>query len=313
MSIFPYIYYMIKSFHITDSEERIALFVGMTISAFAFAEAISSWAWGRLSDKYGRKPILLSGLAGTGLSMLVFGFAPNIYVALLARALGGLLNGNIGVLQTTIAEVVKNEKHKSIGFALMPAVWCVGAAIGSGLGGTLADPVRSYPDTFRPGTILDRFPYLLPNLVCVGIVAVAIVVGILFLEETHEDLKEHRDYGLQIGRGIESACRLRSITRSRATKVSPIEAAALLLEGDPPPDYKSAAPSPSLQPTAIGMPPPYHSIDECDDGFENNKASNNDDIEASPRATEADRKPAGLWNAMTNQLLLNIIALGILA
>src|ERR1700761_9470432 len=98
MSIFPYIYYMIESFHITDNDKRIALYAGMVTSAFALAEAMSSSIWGRLSDKFGRKLIPLSGLAGTGLSMLVFGFARNLQTALIARALGGLLNGNIGVL-----------------------------------------------------------------------------------------------------------------------------------------------------------------------------------------------------------------------
>ena len=64
----------------------------MVTSAYAFAEFSSGVAWGRLSDRVGRKPVLLAGLAGTALSMLVFGFARNLPVAVLGRALGGLLN-----------------------------------------------------------------------------------------------------------------------------------------------------------------------------------------------------------------------------
>ncbi len=93
MSIFPYIYYMIESFKITRDDRQIAVYAGMVTSAFAFAEFSTGVLWGRLSDKIGRKPVLLTGLAGTGLSMLIFGFAPSLPVALLARALGGLLNG----------------------------------------------------------------------------------------------------------------------------------------------------------------------------------------------------------------------------
>lgn len=93
MSIFPYIYYMISSFGITKDEKQIAMYAGMVTSAFAFAEFMTGVMWGRLSDRFGRKPILLTGLAGTGLSMLMFGFAQNLPMALLARALGGLLNG----------------------------------------------------------------------------------------------------------------------------------------------------------------------------------------------------------------------------
>lgn len=96
MSIFPYVYYMISSFHITNDEKQIALYAGMVTSAFAFAEFSTGVMWGRLSDKVGRKPILLTGLAGTGISMIVFGFSPNLTTALIARALGGLLNGYVG-------------------------------------------------------------------------------------------------------------------------------------------------------------------------------------------------------------------------
>jgi len=93
MSIFPYIYFMISSFNITNDESRIAVYAGMVTSAFAFAEFSTGVLWGRLSDVVGRKPVLLCGLAGTGVSMIIFGFAPSLPVALFARALGGLLNG----------------------------------------------------------------------------------------------------------------------------------------------------------------------------------------------------------------------------
>ena len=93
MSIFPYVYYMVSSFQITSNDKQNAMYAGMVTSAFAFAEFSTSMLWGRLSDKFGRKPILLTGLAGTGISMLLFGLSPNLATALLARALGGLLNG----------------------------------------------------------------------------------------------------------------------------------------------------------------------------------------------------------------------------
>lgn len=93
MSIFPYIYYMIKSFNITSDDRQIAMYAGMVTSAFAFAEFSTGVLWGKLSDRIGRKPVLLTGLAGTGISMLVFGFAPSLPIALLGRALGGVLNG----------------------------------------------------------------------------------------------------------------------------------------------------------------------------------------------------------------------------
>lgn len=86
---------MVQSFKITQNDEQITFYAGLITSAFAFAEAISSMFWGRLSDRIGRKPVLLTGLAGTGLSMLIFGFSSNLALAITARCLGGLLNGYV--------------------------------------------------------------------------------------------------------------------------------------------------------------------------------------------------------------------------
>lgn len=93
MSIFPYVYYMVRAFDTTRDAQQLAFYVGMVTSAFAFAEFSSGVVWGRISDRVGRKPVLMCGLAGTAVSMLVFGFAPSLPIALLGRALGGLLNG----------------------------------------------------------------------------------------------------------------------------------------------------------------------------------------------------------------------------
>lgn len=93
MSIFPYIYNMVEDFGITDDKNQISMYAGMIISAFVFAEFITGFFWGRLSDKLGRKPIMMSGLVGTGISSLIFGFSTNLPMAMFARALGGILNG----------------------------------------------------------------------------------------------------------------------------------------------------------------------------------------------------------------------------
>jgi len=69
-------------------------------------------AWGSLSGRVGRKRVLIFGCVGTLLSLLIVGFAPNFWIALLGRVLGGLLNGNIGVIQTMVGELVTNPKHE---------------------------------------------------------------------------------------------------------------------------------------------------------------------------------------------------------
>ncbi|KAF5612142.1 tetracycline resistance TCR1 [Fusarium subglutinans] len=199
MSIFPYIYYMIQDFNITDDSNKISVYAGMVTSAFTLAEFSTGVLWGRLSDKIGRKPVLLFGLLGTALSVLVFGFAPSLPVALFARALGGLLNGNIGVLQTTVAELVTVKEHQPRAYTIMPMVWCIGSIVGPMIGGALARPCISYPEIFPRGTIWDRYPYLLPNLFSAATVFFGVIIGLLFLDETHAEKKSQRDRGREIG------------------------------------------------------------------------------------------------------------------
>lgn len=93
-------------------EENASFYSGLLVSAFALAEAFTAMFWGHLSDKYGRKPIILIALGGTALSSLLFGFAKTYWLALLARVVGGLLNGNIAVMQTMVAEIVQRPEHE---------------------------------------------------------------------------------------------------------------------------------------------------------------------------------------------------------
>ena len=322
MSIFPYIYYMVQSFHITDDDKQISFYAGLVTSAFALAEAMSSGIWGRLSDKLGRKPILLVGLAGTSLSMLVFGFAHNLQTALIARALGGLLNGNIGVLQTTVLEVVKSEEHQAMALSIMPTIWCVGAIIGSILGGSFADPVHNHPEMFKAGSFperfLTRFPYLPPNIVCTTVLLVGIVVGIFFLEETHEDLKHHRDIGLEFGRWIENRFRKTPHLPVCTQKAEcPSETYALLHSDEQLPDYKSTASSPELGATAAGLPPPYEDLEtcriDCVNGTDFALTPDNGHIESASSKEAAVKNTSGVWRALNAQLVLNIVGYGILA
>lgn len=187
-SIFPYSWVMIKDFNMAEGADA-SLYAGILISAFSLAEALTGMFWGSLSDRLGRKPILLSGCFGTMLSLLMVGFAPNFWVALIGRAFGGALNGNIGVIQTMVGELVKRPEHEPRAYAIMPFVWSIGTIIGPAIGGLLAKPAEAYPSLFPADGLFGRFPYLLPNLVCSVLLFLSIIGGWLFLQETHPDMQ----------------------------------------------------------------------------------------------------------------------------
>ncbi|KAM0559968.1 hypothetical protein ACHAPJ_003922 [Fusarium lateritium] len=174
---------MVKDLGIDEKDA--SLYAGLLVSAYAVAEALTSMGWGILSDRIGRKPVVLMGLVGVALSSLIFGLAKHYWVALLARFVGGALNGNVSVMQTMVAEMVKLPEHEPKAYAVQPFVWTLGGIIGSAMGGFLAQPAVFYPSVFSEDGLFGRYPYLLPNLVSVVVVIIAVVQGLFFLEETH--------------------------------------------------------------------------------------------------------------------------------
>jgi len=282
MGIFPYIYFMVEDFHVAKEAKTISLYAGMVTSAFTFAEFLSGVFWGRLSDRIGRKPVLLIGLLGTALSVLIFGFAPSLGVALFARFLGGLLNGNMGVLATTVNELVKVKDHEARAYIVMPTAWGLGSIIGPVIGGLLARPCYFYPEVFRPGSVWDRFPYLLPNLFSAGAVCISVVIGILFLEETHAERKKERDRGCELGDRLLSGIWWRKV---KPTKAQMDEEQPLLRAEDQLPGYRTSG---NLRQALVAT-----------------------NTETPVRTSDSTKKTKG--KVFTKNIILNIASFGILA
>src|SRR5438045_1186859 len=71
----------------------------------------------------------------------------------------------------------------------MPFVWSIGTIIGPAIGGTFANPSKSFPSLFAQNGLFGTFPYLLPNLICASMLLISIVAGYFLLEETHPGMQ----------------------------------------------------------------------------------------------------------------------------
>jgi hypothetical protein len=140
------------------------------------------------------------------------------------------------------------------------------------------------------GTIFDTYPYLLPNLVCTVIVVCGLTIGVLFLEETHEDRKYDQDRGRDAGQWLLSKVWKQAAYAPLSDKDVPVDEMRSMLDSHAPRTYRSAESSPTLcsSRSSLSEPPPY--------------------------VLEKDVTPAPkIRNAFTKQVCLNILCYGILA
>ena len=108
-------------------------------SVFFLVETLFTLQWGRLSDKIGRKPVVLIGLSGLALSMLSFGLSWSFPTLVASRSLAGLLNGNVGVLKSILGEIT-DDTNAAQAFAFLPIAWSVGSTIGQVHSPKLSNP-----------------------------------------------------------------------------------------------------------------------------------------------------------------------------
>jgi multidrug resistance protein len=114
--------------------EASAWMIGWLLASFSIAQLASSPLWGRLSDRFGRRPALMVGLGASGIAFIVFGFATEIWLLFLSRLIQGAGGGTTGVVQAYIGDAVEpRQRAKALGWfsAATNAGVMIGPALGS--------------------------------------------------------------------------------------------------------------------------------------------------------------------------------------
>lgn len=217
---------MIQSFNVSD--DKVAKWAGLMAATFSLSQCLTGIAWGRASDKFGRKPIIITALTCTMVFSVGFGFSRSLVWAFIWRSLQGLSNGNVGIIRTAVAELVPQKELQPRAFSIMPLVWNIGSVFGPSIGGSLVRPVERYPGLFGKSKLFTEYPFALPNLLISVLFLIGIFSGILFLRETLEEKQSRRDYGLMLGKLLTTSC---SPRRKRARGWSDAEERQPFLDG----------------------------------------------------------------------------------
>ena len=111
--------------------------VGLLFASYSVMQLLFSPVLGRLSDKYGRRPVLLVSLLGTCVGFLILGFATTIWMLFLGRIVDGISGGNISTAQAYIADVTTKE-NRAKGMGLIGAAFGLGFVLGPAIGGIMS-------------------------------------------------------------------------------------------------------------------------------------------------------------------------------
>jgi MFS family permease len=160
--IVPFLPFYAASFHATPWQ------IGLVFSAYSIGSFFGEPFWGRLSDRIGRKPILISTVTANCLCYGALAFAPSIWFAIGIRVIGGMCAGNGSVVQGYIADVTRPEDRAGR-MARLGAAYNLGFILGPFVGGVLAKP--------SAGTAGYHLPLLLSSCLCAcSAIGIALVV-----------------------------------------------------------------------------------------------------------------------------------------
>ena len=197
--IIPFLTYLVQDLAAEEGVVRVGLWVGLLMTAYSSAQFISSPFWGSLSDRIGRRRVLMIGLVGNTVFFTAFGLSNTLLFALSMRFFAGIFNGNIAVARAYIGDV-STPKQLATRMGLIGAAFGLGFTIGPFIGGEFSSPAERW-DVFV-GTIFETYPYLLPCLIASILSAGSLVLAYFKLPESI-DLErareeEHLSWGRQM-------------------------------------------------------------------------------------------------------------------
>lgn len=151
--------------------------IGLLLTAFSLFQFISSPILGKISDHYGRKPILIISQLSTFLSFIILGLANSFEMLILSRIVDGLFGSNFTVAQAYLSDTSTKEDRSKI-FGLSGVAFGFGFLIGPGIGG-----------------YLSQFGFYVPSFIAAAISFIPIILIIVFLPET---IKRKQDIKLDL-------------------------------------------------------------------------------------------------------------------
>lgn len=161
--------------------ETIAIHITLLTSIYAFAQLITAPFWGQWSDRVGRRPLILLGIAGSAIAQLLFGFASSLVMLYVARAVGGVLAAAMLPAAAAYVSDVTTERDRTNGMAWLGTAVSLGAIAGPAFGGlTTREDLRFTFGLFN----LKIENYAPPFFLAAGLMFLTLLVALRWLPES---------------------------------------------------------------------------------------------------------------------------------
>ena len=183
--VIPFLTYFVQDLATGDGFTEIGqrdLWVGIMLAAYTFGQFLFTPILGALSDRMGRRPIIMFGLISNTIFFIAFGLSGSLWFALIVRFLAGAGNGNIAVARAYIGDISTPDQLKGR-MGMIGAAFGLGFMIGPFLGGVLTDPYTNFGGIFL-SPWWQSHPYFLPCLVAGALSAISFVLAIRQLPES---------------------------------------------------------------------------------------------------------------------------------
>ncbi|TCD66667.1 hypothetical protein EIP91_001085 [Steccherinum ochraceum] len=182
----PYINQRLE--RILGGSANVGYYSGLVSSINSITHTLAMYPLAHLSDRIGRRPVVLLGSVGIALCTLAFGFVDSLWGIIAIRSLSGFFSGTTGAIHAIVGELT-DETNQSTAFPLYDIVAAVGFAVGPLIGGTFANPVTEHPDwtwITRLGLrdLFATYPYLLPNMITSALAFFTVALAWGILDET---------------------------------------------------------------------------------------------------------------------------------
>ena len=140
--IIPFLTFFIDDLASAKGIIEIGFWVAIMMAGYSLAQFLFSPFWGMLSDRVGRRPVIMMGLVGNTVFFTVFGLSSSLFMAFIARFLAGAANANIAVAKAYIGDI-SDHSNLAKRMGLIGAAFGLGFTIGPFIGGSCPLPLRN--------------------------------------------------------------------------------------------------------------------------------------------------------------------------